>query len=293
MITPYRLITVIVVLLFLSCKGPVNTVATSRDTAKVPAKDTNSNNDDPGVPIKYREQARLDLPGQVITLTSRFVVVDGKVDKESRYSASSAYFVHIDKRTGKADTVEAGVGNLGDCMGCTYIIRDMTDSFQLKPLVVQIVTHAEDIYYTNSFVGMQDGHFKQLFSIDDTREEGIELHRQGSKLVGHMAGRDDVVENLEFDYPVIIDTKTFEQLDSLPDRQYIGFTTTALQSFRAHRVVDGHTDSSLVAVKTGAEVKVDTLYRTLGKVRLRVKDSVEVELKVETAKEKLGHNGAG
>ncbi len=115
MITPYRLTTVIIVLFLMSCKGRnnvsntvSNTTTTGRDTAKNLAKDTSSNNDDPGVPIKYIEQARLDLPGQVITLTSRFVAVDGKVDEECRYYASSNYFVHIDKRTGNADTVEAG-----------------------------------------------------------------------------------------------------------------------------------------------------------------------------------------
>ena len=43
----------------------------------------------------------------------------------------------------------------------------------------------------------------------------------------------------------------------------------------------------------GAEVTVDTLYRALGKIRLHTADSVIVEIKVETATKKLGHNIAG
>ena len=288
--THCRLIISIVVLLFFSCRN--RTPATNaRDTAKIVAKDTAS--DDGGYPTKYVEHARLELQDQVITLASRFAVVDGKVDEEDHYTASSNYFVCVNKKTGKADTLEAGLDNLGGCTGCNYIIRDMTDSFRLKPLVVQVVTPAEDIYYTNSFVGYQDGKFRKLFSIDDTREEGVELHRAGSKLRGYISGRDEVVDNLENDYPVEIDTKTFEVTNIRPGKQYIGWQTTATESFRAHRVVGGQVDSSLVAVKVGAEVKVDTLYRALGKVRLRIADSVIVEVRTETATKKLDHNHAG
>ena len=288
---PYRLTLSIVVLLFFSCKNrpPVTTV---RDTTKIVAKDT-AGDDGAGYPTKYVEHARLELKDQIITLTSRFAVVDGKVDEENHYYPSTNYFVCVNKKTGKADTLEAGLDNLGGCMFCKYIIRDMTDSFQLKPLVVQVVTQAEDIYYTNSFVGYQDGKFKELFSIDDTREEGVKLHREGSKLSGYISGRDEVVDNLEDDYPVEIDTKTFEVTNIQPGKQYIGRETTATESFRAHRVIGGRVDSSLVAVKAGAKVQVDTLYRTLGKVRLHVTDSVIVEVRTETATKKLGHNSAG
>lgn len=81
----------------------------------------------------------------------------------------------------------------------------MTDSFQLPFFVAQIVTPGDDIYYTNSFVAYQNGRFKQLFTIElDAREKGIELHRVGSELRGLMAGRDEVVDNLEWDYPVTV-----------------------------------------------------------------------------------------
>jgi hypothetical protein len=155
-----------------------------------------------------------------------------------------------------------------------------------------VVAPAEDIYFRNAFLGFSDGQFGELFSFDDTEEEGTELHRVGSKLTGSISGRDDVVENLE-DYPIEVDTKTSEIRHNTPDVQYIGWDSRANQSFRAHHVVDGQVAPSLVAVKEGEEVQVDTLYRKLGKARVRVRDLVELEIKVETAREKLQHNVAG
>lgn len=290
---PCRLTIPFVVLLSFSCKNrtPVTIV---RDTAKIVAIDTSTSYDDElGYPTKYIEHARLELRDQIITLTSRFALVNGKVDEEDHFAPSSNYFVWVNKKTGKADTLKAGLDNLGGCPACNYFIRDMTDNFRFNTPVAQIVTPAEDIYYTNSFVGYRDGKFQKLFSLDDTREEGIALHRAGSKLIGYTSGRDEVVDNLEDDYPIEIDTKTFEVTNIRPEKQYIGWETTATESFRAHRVIGGQTDSSLVVVKEGADVKVDTLYRPLGKVRLRVADSVIVEVKIETATKKLGHNHAG
>jgi hypothetical protein len=291
---PYLLTLPIVILLSFSCKNLVP-VHTALDTAKIVAKDTTAANEDDevGYPTKYIEHARLEGKDRTITLTSRFAVVDGKVDEEDHYDASSNYFVYVNKKTGKADTLKAGLDNLGGCPACKFFIRDMTDSFQLNTPVVQIVTPAEDIYYTSSFVGYQNGKFQKLFTLDDSREEGIVLHRAGSKLIGCIAGRDEVVDNLEDDYRVEIDTKTFEVTNIRPAKQYIGWATTATQSFRAHPIIGGQVDSSLVAVKAGAEVTVDTLYRSLGKVRLRVRDSVVVEVRLETATKKLDHNHAG
>src|SRR5882757_2917670 len=206
---PYRLAIPIVILLFFSCKNRTavtTAVTTVRDTTKIVAKDTTravaSGVDALGYQTKYIEHARLDGKDHIITLTSRFAVVDGKVDEEDHFEASTNYFVYVNKKTGKADTIEAGLDNLGGCIDCQFLIRDMTDSFRFTTLVVQIVTPAEDIYKSNSFVGWRDGKFQKFFSLEDTREEGVVLHRDGSKLRGYTSGRDEVVENLEYDYLV-------------------------------------------------------------------------------------------
>ena len=290
---PHLCFLTLVVFIF-SCherNGRKATTPPSRDTIKPVAGLVADDTDEVGYPIKYIEQARLDKPNQVIELISSFAIVNGQVDRECHYDASSAYFVYIDKKTGKTDTVKSGLDNAEGCSDC--VIRDMTDSFRLNKLIVQVITPAEDIYYYSTFLTCENGKLKELFSLMDTRETGVPLHREGSKLVGFMAGRDEVVENLEFDYPVEIDTKTFEVTNILPVKQSIDWRTRATAGFRAHRVVNGQVDSSLVVVKAGTAVTVDTLYRNLGKVRIRVGDSVEVEIKAETAEQKLGHNAAG
>ena len=289
---PCRIIIPIIVLVFFSCKN--NTPgATAADTNNIAAKDTANTGNESGYPTKYVEHARLELVDQIVTLTSRFAVVNGRVDEKTQYDASSNYFIYVNKKTGKSDTLEADLENLGGCTGCKYILRDMTDSFHSKTLIVQVVTPSTDIYYTNSFIGYRNGKFQKFFSIEDDQEDGIELHWEGSKLTDFISGRDEVVGNLEHDYPVEVDPKTFQVTYVRPEKQYIGWNTKAIESFRAHRVIAGRVDSPLVAVKVGDEVTVDTLYRALKKVRLHVADTVIVEVKMETANKKLQHNIAG
>lgn len=267
---PCRIIIPIIVLVFFSCKNnaPGNTTV---DPNKITSKDTVNAE---GYPTKNIEYARLELKDEIVTLTSN-------------------YFIYVNKKTGKSDTLEADLEITEDCTGCKYILRDMTDTFHSKSLIVQVITPSTDIYYTNSFIGYRDGKLQKLFSIEDDQEDGIRLHLEGSKLTGFICGRDEVVDNLQHDYPVEIDSKTFKVTDIRPEKQYIGWNTKAIEPIRAHRVVAGRVDSSLVEVKVGEAVTVDTLYRTLKKVRLRVTDSVIVEVKMETAKKKLEHNMAG
>ena len=56
------------------------------------AADTLSDDDDDGYPKKYVEDGRLDLGDAVFTLTTRYEVVDGKVDEEDQHSVSTTLF---------------------------------------------------------------------------------------------------------------------------------------------------------------------------------------------------------
>lgn len=287
---PYRLTTPILILLLFSCKNPTP-APTNRDTAKIVAKDTVSEANDS---TKDVENGRLETKDWIFILGSEFGVWKGKVDWEKEHYESTGYYIFINKKTGHADTLEAEGGDfgVGGCQGC-IAMRDMTDSFQLNTPVLQLAEDGEGDYTGNWFIGYQNGKLKRLFSFDDRETGGTILHRSGSKLIANTAGRDEVVEDFENDYPLEVDTKTFQVTTTFPVKQYIGWETNATESFRAHRVINGITDSSLVAIKVGTELKVDTLYRTLGKVRLRLADSVLVEVKMETAKKKLKHNNAG
>jgi hypothetical protein len=298
--TALRLVFAIAFLFLSSCQGPDagKSPGTGTDTSKPAMKDSSrtatdaaGDDDDDGHPKRYVEDGRLDLGDQVFTLTTRYAVVDGKVDEEDQHSVSTTYFVHLYKKTRKADTLKSDLDIIA-CSSCHYYLRDLTRRFGSNFPIVRVVTPAEDIYYTNTFLCFREGRLQALFSVMDADEEGIELHRVGSSLTGFISGRDEVVEDVEHNYPIRIDTKTLQEDEPVPDPQYIGFETKVTQSFRAHRVINGRVDSSLVSVPAGATVTVDTFYRALGKVRLLLADSTVVEVKKETANEKLEHNNA-
>lgn len=125
-------------------------------------------------------------------MTTRFTLFDGQIDYESQHGAASTFFVYIDKKTRRADTIKAEVDE-PNCENC--IIRDLTGSLGLTFPLIQIVKQGDDIYYNNCFVGVQDGKFKTLFSIDDTRDSGVVLRRVNEwTLAGESSGRDEVMD---------------------------------------------------------------------------------------------------
>jgi hypothetical protein len=247
-----------------------------------------------GRPV-FVERARLEEPNKTIVLTSWFLVPDTAVsDRDSDRLPSATYLIASYPKEKKADTarLELKDGNLAECYQCAFIIRDVTDSLDFKTLTVQVVIpHDEpsDLYYENIFFGYKDGGLTTLFSVDDYAKDGMRFHRaDATNLDALTYGQDDLIGSYEPDYIFHVNTVNFQTWRTDPNRQYIGGETTVAEAFKAHRMVNGVVDSSLVSVKVGMKVRIDTLYRDLGKVRLWVEDSTaEVEIKVETARKKL------
>ncbi len=73
----------------------------------------------------------------------------------------------------------------------------------------------------------------------------------------------------------------------MPQKEYIGFKTAALARFKAYRVEGGVLSETLFPVQVGDSVVIDTFYRTRGKVGLLVGGSIRLEIKLETALQKL------
>lgn len=173
-------------------------------------------------------------------------------------------------------------------------ITDLTNTLHFQPLLARLLVQGYDIYYQNIFVGYKKGKLQVLFKVRDDSDSGINFHRVDSNtLTAFNSGRDEVVGNLEESYPVSVDLRTMRVAESLPEKQYIGFHTQARELIKAHRLINGVVDSTLIDIKEGEEVMVDTLYRDRHKVRLILRDSIPVEVQIETAKKKLGHNAAG
>jgi hypothetical protein len=281
-------------LLFLSCKNRSGS-STVADTSKALAKDSPASSDDPVRRLQYVERGHLELPDYSVTLTSMYLFPkEGPLKEDSSYYFGHNFLIVAGKRGKSIDTTELDLEDMSRCISCHMVIRDLTDNLHFPSLVVQIVTPGEDIYYENTFVGYQQGKLEELFKLEDTDENGVRLQRANdSTLSGFTSGRDEVVDALEHNFPVVIDPRTFKVSYPRLEMQYIGFETDAVESFRAHRVINNQVDSSLYSVKAGTPLVVDTFYRVSNKVRLRIADSVLVEVKMETANKKIRHLIAG
>jgi hypothetical protein len=274
-----------------SCKSR-NATNVSRDSLNATGKDSGSvaSAGDDFKGNLYIERGRLELRNYsfVIANLYRTRESNSKGKRDSIFRGS--YLIVINKESKTSDTVDVGIEDMSGCLTCETAMRYLTDTLHLPSLFVQVVTPAEDVYYTNTFVGYRDGRLEELFHTEDTSSAGVHLRRKNeSTLVYFTSGRDDVVDYYESDYPQEVDLKTFKITHPSVEKRYIGFKTAAIEGFKAHRVINGQVDSSLVEVKAGDPLRVDTLYYSRQKVRLLLADSVQVEIKAETARKKIRH----
>ncbi|HEV3327241.1 MAG TPA: hypothetical protein VG052_16615 [Puia sp.] len=231
----------------------------------------------------------LEKPSYSIFFISRY-----DLPRDTLVYDSSHYF------TGNYITVTRSPGNATDtakvedeedhsgCFTCADIIlADLTDSFHIRPVFIQLVTAGEDLTL-NSFIGYRRGRLEELFTLGDTEEEGVVLKKtDDSSLSGMTYGIDEVVGLIGHNYPVRVDLRTFTVSHPLPSLQYIGFRTAATEDFKAYRIMNGQAGNMLISVRQGDSLTIDTFYRARQRVGLLVGDSVKVEIKLETARKKL------
>jgi hypothetical protein len=267
--------------------------ARSQDTLSSLSKNgTAGEMDDlPGKPY-YIQRGQLELPAYSISLVSLYLFPSGSLQHDSSFYFK-ANFVTVNHKADKiTDSLRLSIADLSNCPACMANLRNLTDTLQVQPLFIQLVTPGLDLY-DNTYIGYRNGKLQELFSLGDTQEEGVDLQKTDeSTLSGFTFGIDEIVGAVEHNYPVSINLKTFEVSHPLPEKQYVGFRTAAIENFRASRVIKGRVDSLLFNIKTGDSVTIDTFYRARQKVRLLVGDSVTVEIKLETAKKKVWHPAA-
>jgi hypothetical protein len=234
-------------------------------------------------------RGRLDLPVYSICLISQYMLPTGSLGHDSSFYFKANYVV-VTRKSGKiTDSLKVDVDDLSNCHTCSVILRNLTDTLQIQPLFIQLVTPGLDLN-RNTYIGYRGGKLKEFFHLEDTQDYGVDLQKTDeSTLYGRTFGIDEVIGAVEHNYPVSIDLKTFKVSHPLPDKQYIGFKTDAIESFRAYRLIKGQVDSLLISVKAGDSVTIDTFYRARQKVRLLVADSMIVEIKLETAQKKIRH----
>lgn len=286
-----NIVCILFLFLALSCK-PRNTKDVTRDSLNVTVKDSGSvaSIRDDLKRNSYIERGRLESRNYLFVVSNLYLTQEGNSKGKGDSIFRGSYIIVVDKASKTSDTVEVDIEDLSGCLKCEAVMRYLTDTLHLPSLFVQVVTPAEDVYYTNTFLGYRDGRLQELFHTNDTSSAGVHVQRKNeSTLVYFTSGRDDVVNYYESDYPEEVDLKTFKISYPSVEKRYIGFGTAAIEGFKAHKVINGQVDSSLVEVKAGDPLRVDTLYYSRQKVRLLLADSVQVEIKAETARKKIRH----
>jgi len=267
----------------LSCDSGSSSVQKVSDTTKKAAEDPagvkiadkGSNNGDS---VVFKEVTHLDLKMYSITV-------------KEEVGENNTILIAFNKVAKKADTAQiSGRSSRDDELD----ILDVSDSLQIRPLFLEIITLIGSEWYNHSFVGYDSGKLKELFQLSDwPNPTRLNLYRKDNEtLAGSVLKRDDLVYEFE-DYPVVVSLKdykvTFPDVPALP----IGWKSTVLTGFRARRVGHEQLADSIFAVKKGVRVLVDTLYTNLGKVRLVIHDSIILEIPRDKLDGKITVNTAG
>ncbi|HEY6902338.1 MAG TPA: hypothetical protein VI233_16895, partial [Puia sp.] len=199
--------------------------------------------------------------------------------------------IAYNKITKKTDTAEiSGRESQDDEL---YIL-DASDSLQIKPLLLEIITPTGSDWYAHSFVGYDSGKLKELFQLSDFPNPiHLDLHRKDNwTLAGTVLQRDDIVAAFEH-YPVEISLKDYKVTYPPVPALYIGWESKVLTGFTARRLGNQQPADSIYTVKKGTHLIVDTLYTNFGKVRLVIHDSIILEIPTEKLKGKITENTAG
>jgi hypothetical protein len=281
----FRIGVAVIALFLSSCKAHESAAVTGHaagsDSAPIvrpPEEEDSLTGFHPG----FLELKRIEARDYSISYFSKYLFPGGKLHHDSEYYFKGDYLAVVLKSGHLTDTIQPEGYNRS-----LEAMRDLTDSFGVRPVFIQLVLGGEDLY-EDYFIGYRHGHLHVLFSIGDTEGNAVELHRSGDSVFhGYGFGVNALTNAVERNHRVSFDLRTYNVSHPEPEEQYIGFKTAALVAFRANRVVDGMSTGSLVQVNVGDSVVIDTFYRVRQKVRLLTRDSVRVEIKLGTAREKL------
>jgi hypothetical protein len=206
--------------------------------------------------------------------------------KENRYSydiADEILFVQDNQRK-IADTILLGAFEYGQPK-----IVDMTDSLEWPHLLLQITWDDASDVRSCEFFEFNNGTIKSLFGMSYLNTI---KRKDANTLVGFVSDRDEVVNDFQDDYPFTISLSNNKVDVEYPKVQLIGWPTEVLHEFTAYRI-DQNGDTIHVDVKKGTSLIVDSIYRPSETVRLLIKDSLPLFIKIEKLDYKITTNTAG
>lgn len=279
----------VIFLMCFACKGkPSDTGIATAGKGKSPAEDTSvsASVPIPGPAWKFITRDSLRTPEYSIFAKSKYSVEGASPEKEDGSSFEGNCLIVVSLTTKKADTVELGTEN---AFGDQVHIKDVTGDLRMSQLMIEIVWPGDSDWYTSSFAGYKGDSLKELFTLENAGGEAVNLRRKDDwTLSGTVSERDELVYAVE-DYPITVSLKDYKVEMIRPEKQYIGYQTVTTDAISGIRV----SNKQAFTIKAGTEVRVDTLYRSLGMVRLAVADTVIIQVKVDDADGKIQKNNAG
>ena len=277
----------------ISCKGKKDNSQANASALPVDDSTKNASNDNAATEMeemlfnfdKYEEKGRLDLKNYFISIQAGYYSSDSLTYSNSLYPQRNLLIVR-NKANNKSDTIKMETSDYLD----DVTIKDLSDSLHFKSLFLQTEWTGDSDAPLSEFAGYWNDTLRSFFTL-----AFVESLRRTDKwtLSGFTGGRDELVGNFQHDYPVTISLKNFSVSDEQePMVQYIGYPTITLEPIKGYKMIN-QKDSISYTIKKGSKVLVDTLYRTAGRVRLIISDSIIFYTKFDEAKGKLQENTAG
>jgi len=267
-------------LFVISCKGKKDSIKNdSGDRAGAEREEMLFNFD------TYEEKGRLDLKDYFISIQAGYYSSDSLTYSNSSYPQRNLLIVR-NKANDRSDTIKMETSD--DLEGVT--IKDLSDSLHFSSLFLQTEWTGDSDAPCSEFAGYWNDTLRSFFTL-----AFVESLRRTDEwtLSGFTGGRDELVGDFQHDYPVTISLKNFDVSDEqIPVAQYIGYRTITLEPIKGYKMIN-QKDSISYTIKKGSKVIVDTLYRTAGRVRLIISDSIIFNTKFDEAKGKLQENTAG
>lgn len=262
------------------------------DTAKTQAKDSTQNQekDIDSAHILF-ERGHIESPQYSISLINEYDFTNGKPHfYDSSQHMEGTFLKILNKTNNKVDTLWLETDSYGD--GGHMVVKDLTDSLQVKPLLLELVYYGDDDKIESLFVGYKNNKLKQLFQLEDfgfDTEGGVKLVRLNQSTLGTQIGGHVDLTNTAATFSVEIPIKDYSIHYVAA---WVGHITTATRDFTSIRMIDDTTASNTeYQVKKGAKVSLEMLYPERHKVRLIISDSIKVLANTKDVKVKKMPNG--
>jgi len=279
------LICIFTVLLY-SCNNnsPANRTSFS-DSVK--NKVTDSTEDEKRGPFdfdSYKEEGHIDLKNYLVRIISGHFDADSASYSGEGFPQRNLLIVR-DKKMGRSDTTLMETTDYLD--NSSFV--EMSDSLHFKRPLIQVNWYGDSDIPMSEFLGYSHDTLKTLFTLDNI----VSIMRKDEwTLTGFMSGRDEIIYQPEDDYPFTVSLEDFTVESEPPPVQYIGWRTKTLEPVKGFKMITIK-DSIRYTVKKGIELRVDTFYRSAGRVILILPDSSKFHTTFEEVKLKLESNSAG